>query len=351
LCAGIACAALSCAASFYQLGFLGPNGPSIAYAVSADGNTIVGSSFTPTGQEAFKWTRSGGMVGLGDFPGGFFASWAYAVNDDGSIIVGGSDDGGAPEEGAGFRWTQATGMVHIGNLGGPSTYSPGYAVSDDGNTIVGISQNPTWDTEAFRWTQSGGIQGLGYLNPGSHFSKATDVSPDGQTVVGYAPGGYYHQAFIWTQATGMQAIPGLEAATAISRDGRFVVGNTGGTAARWDGNVTQQLFATTQGVSRAAACSADGSVVVGIRNYDPNSSSGHAFIWDAVHGVRPIDEVAAAAGIDLHGFHTVYATGISADGLVVCGYGFSATEQEAWVLDLRSEGGPARKTRAKRSGG
>ncbi|MDQ2987191.1 MAG: PEP-CTERM sorting domain-containing protein [Armatimonadota bacterium] len=330
-------AAVAQAGSFHQLGFLGQNGPSIAYGISADGNTVVGSSISNAGEEAFRWTRTGGMRTLGDFPGGYVASWAYAVNNDGTIIVGGSDDGGAPEEGAGFRWTLATGLVHIGNLGGPSTYSPAYAVSDNGNVIAGISQNPTWDTEAFRWTAAGGMQGLGYLNSGSHFSKATGMTPDGNTVVGFAPGGYYYQAFRWTPLTGMQVIPNLDTASAISRNGQIVVGMSSGTAARWNGFATVILFTTTQGSSQATACSADGSVVVGVANYDPQSSSARAFVWDETHGMRTVEEVAALAGINMHGFQATWATGISADGKVICGWGFSQTNQEAWVLNLRKE--------------
>jgi hypothetical protein len=51
---------------------------SIAWAVSGDGNVVVGTS----NNEAFRWTSGGGMVGLGD------GSYANSVSGDGKIVVG-----------------------------------------------------------------------------------------------------------------------------------------------------------------------------------------------------------------------------------------------------------------------
>jgi probable HAF family extracellular repeat protein len=47
---------------------------SVAIGVSADGSVIVGPSDSASGYEAFRWTSDGGMVGLGDLPGGWFQS-------------------------------------------------------------------------------------------------------------------------------------------------------------------------------------------------------------------------------------------------------------------------------------
>jgi probable HAF family extracellular repeat protein len=77
-------------ASFQSLGYL-PGGTflsSSAYAVSADGTTVVGTSQSSNGLEAFRWTARSGMIGLGDLPGGGFRSVAYGVSADGSVIVG-----------------------------------------------------------------------------------------------------------------------------------------------------------------------------------------------------------------------------------------------------------------------
>ncbi|MCH7603269.1 MAG: hypothetical protein IIB54_10920, partial [Planctomycetes bacterium] len=57
--------------SFQGLGDL-PGGSisSGAWGVSADGSVVVGVSSSTSGQEAFRWTSGGGMVGLGDLAGG-----------------------------------------------------------------------------------------------------------------------------------------------------------------------------------------------------------------------------------------------------------------------------------------
>ena len=59
------------------------------------------------------------MQGLGDLPGGIFDSRGFAVSSDGSIVVGrcysGRDEA--------FMWTASTGMAGLGDLPGePPTH-------------------------------------------------------------------------------------------------------------------------------------------------------------------------------------------------------------------------------------
>jgi probable HAF family extracellular repeat protein len=81
------------AASFTPHGDLaGGDIQSAAYAISADGKAVVGQSISASGQEAFRWTVSGGMVGLGDLPGGgSITGNALGVSADGKVVVGQSD--------------------------------------------------------------------------------------------------------------------------------------------------------------------------------------------------------------------------------------------------------------------
>ena len=58
--------------SFQGLGYLPGYTASGATSVSADGSVVVGTASTAGAVEAFRWTAADGMVGLGDFPGGFF---------------------------------------------------------------------------------------------------------------------------------------------------------------------------------------------------------------------------------------------------------------------------------------
>src|SRR5262245_55638722 len=113
---------------FMGLGTLPDTTHSSASAVSADGEVVVGQASPPNGpNQAFIWTRVGGMVGLGDQLG-VTGSAAYAVSADGSVIVG------AP----GFRWTQSGGIVWFGGVAS--------GVSADGSVVVGSTNG-----EPFRW--------------------------------------------------------------------------------------------------------------------------------------------------------------------------------------------------------
>ena len=77
------------AASFTSLGDL-PAGRAFSQArgVSNDGSVVVGLASSASGDEAFRWTTGGGMVGLGDLAGGGFASDATGVSASGSVVVG-----------------------------------------------------------------------------------------------------------------------------------------------------------------------------------------------------------------------------------------------------------------------
>ncbi len=220
---------------------LGGNGHCRAWGVSADGNVVVGesgSTFAGLGSlEAFRWTQDGGMVGLGDLPGGTNYSYARAASADGSVVVGaGSIVGGALRA---FLWTQA-GMVDLGVLSGYVS-SGALGVSPDGSVVVGGNVSAYGAQEGFRWTQAGGMIGLGDLPGGSFFSIARGVSADGNRIVGNSSGanGSLGDAFIWDPVNGMRdlqdvlvadygfSIPAgwlLRDATAISPDGRFIVG-------------------------------------------------------------------------------------------------------------------------------
>ena len=127
------------AQSFSGLGFLTGGNASYAMGVNADGTVVVGNSnaINAAGNilEAFRWTRAGGMVGLGFLPVVLSGSDALGVNADGTVVVGLSRTSCACEEA--FRWTQAGGMV---SLGGPG--SQAFAVNADGTVVVGIGSIP-----------------------------------------------------------------------------------------------------------------------------------------------------------------------------------------------------------------
>jgi probable HAF family extracellular repeat protein len=182
---------------------------SYATAVSADGSVVVGAGRfsgavnTTEGREAFRWTQAGGMVGLGDLPGGRFGSYAQAVSADGSVVVGTSPSaasGSNVDYSEAFRWTQATGMVGLGIPTG-ATWSSADAVSADGS-VVFIGSNSL----SYRWTQATGMVELGRFG-------VNDASADGMVAAGAyvspnprIPG--LPMAAIWTPDSRMRDLSG-----------------------------------------------------------------------------------------------------------------------------------------------
>jgi probable HAF family extracellular repeat protein len=236
------------AGGMQDLGTLGGD-ESWALGVSADGSVVVGVAWNAAWQQrAFRWTEAGGMQDLGTLGGN--SSWALGVSADGSVVVGYAQNAAGDERA--FRWTAAGGMQDLGTLGGDQSWALG--VSADGSVVVGWAYNAAGKSRAFRWTAAGGIQDLGTL--GGDSSWALGVSADGSVVVGYAQNAAGHErAFRWTAVGGMEDLNTtyahlltngsvLEMASAISPDGRYIVGQGYNAATgRWEA-----FLLDTQGV-------------------------------------------------------------------------------------------------------
>jgi probable HAF family extracellular repeat protein len=328
---------------FEELGFLTSDGrgPCIPHAVSADGSTIVGMSNSETGFQAFRWTGAGGMVGLGAFdnPGGLQSSQAMAVSADGSVIVGASSlPRSLNEDGSPFRWTAQTGLVFLGSLGGTDG-GVAFGVSADGSVVVGYGSDSNFNLEAFRWAQATGPVALGDVPGGPVNSQAHGVSADGTFVVGYGSHSFvFDTGFHWQSGTGLVGYAGGFKALGVSADGSAAVGTAGGRAAIVTSGGTTMIphIGPATSTDTAYAASADGSVVVGIMSLNQGQEDlGHAFIWDAVNGTRLFELLLPTLGVDLTGWELNAATGISADGRVICGYGMNPHgEQAGWAVHL-----------------
>jgi len=295
------------ATGLVDLGRLPVRGSGDPRGISGDGLVVVGAA----GWEAFRWTAAQGPESLGDLPG-HVTSVAHDASGDGSVVVGSTGAWDiSPELAEAFRWTRETGMVGLGRLdppGGGESYA--FGVSEDGSIVVGKAEEFSW--LAFRWTQQTGMVPLASL-PGSSGCSASDVSPDGFVIVGWCYGGseglgtYWFVAFRWTEQTGMIEL-GL---------------------------------APGHGFSYANAASRFGSVIVG--RGGPSAESGHneqtseAVIWDVAHGMRRLQDVLTADGVNLDGWTLRSATDVSADGLTVVGWGTNPEGQtEGWVATLPS---------------
>lgn len=309
------------------------------YGVSADGSTVVGWSYGLNAQEAFRWTRADGMVGLGSLPGSWNSS-AYGVSADGSTVVGISASGSGSQA---FRWTRATGMVGLGNLPGGEFMSHATAVSADGRTVIGYGSS-TMANEAFRWTTAAGMVGLGAL-PGDGYSIAHGVSADGNTVVGTSGG---REAFRWTTAAGLVGLgtvsPGsYSGAIGVSADGRIVVGES----IFASGDQYRQAFCWTSAdgmiglgdlpggmfSSMATGVSLEGTVI----GTAESTLGATAFVWRENTGMQLLYDVVLAHGVDPadDGWSTLtLATAISPDGRYLAGTGVRNGLETAFLINF-----------------
>jgi len=244
-------------------------------------------------------------------------------------------------------WSGGT-IQNLGLLPGGSTGSNSgiaWGVSADGSVIVGRSAASA-GIEAFRYTTNDGImQSLGGLDSRVRpSSEAFAASADGSAIVGTAravvgviPPFFQTQthAFLWTQAGGMQdlhgALPGTpfqSSATTVSGDGQVVAGRSDFAGAptegfRWTGGVAQSL-----GAFIPDDANADGSVLVGL-------GAAGAAVWDAANGVRGVQDLLTAGGLDLGGWNLFSATGVSDNGKVIVGNAINPAGQvEAWIANL-----------------
>jgi probable HAF family extracellular repeat protein len=342
-------------ASFTPLGGLGGfPAESRAWGVSADGQVVVGGSASPrsgTEMEGFRFVGSGPMEGLGALDPTFFASIAYGVSRDGNVAVGGSFFDATRVDQA-FRWVPAGGGTIIGLGGFPPApiNTTAYGVNEDGTVVVGVGktqQSPgVLRDQAWVWSAGSGVKTpLGFLNvpnPGNdsnvthRISWANSVSADGVTVAGFSASNVEQRAVRWElPSTVPQALSGDTTtgslANAISADGRVVVGyaftaDFGISAFRWSANEGFVLLGDLPGVqgpptSQALGVSGDGSVIVGNGNSSANNFNGEAFVWD-FGGMRPLKSALESAGATgLSGWQLWWATGVSADGQTIVGYG------------------------------
>jgi probable HAF family extracellular repeat protein len=362
LAAGSSAAAATAAPGFFNLGDLaGGDFLSKASAVSADGSIVVGEGWsTASGEfmEAYRWSAAGGLQGLGfmtstDTSMNLMGSQAYGVSGDGSVIVGTGFAGrGDPLVGLdaasyqAFRWTVAGGMQGLGFLQGGDT-SEALAVSSDGSVIVGMASTATGGLQAFRWTAATGLVALGTLSSGGLFgSRANAVSSDGSVVAGASDVSFGFGAFRWTATDhmkGMGLLPGgqyVSIAIGVSADGSVIVGSgdsaAGYEAFRWTAAGGLKSLGDLPGgsvASEAMAVSADGSIVVG---HGTTDAGPEAFIWDVTHGMRNLRQVLVDDyGYNMTGWQLVDATGISADGRTIVGWGANPSgEGESYMIHL-----------------
>jgi uncharacterized membrane protein len=231
-----------------------------AAAASADGSTIVGSgeNYNPEGTYgAFRWTEAGGGVWLGGLLGNG-GSEAFAVSGDGERVVGRAGSAFANPEA--FLSIGGFAPFGLGCLTDQHPESTAWGISLDGTTIVGWSSSSI-GYEPFVRTNGGSMFGLGRPpnTPSYGVGSAYAVSANGLSVVGSTPFGTHgSRAFRWTAAQGEwtdlndsppTTPPGIFAnagsyASAVSPDGSVIIGGVGDVADAfiWDTRYGMRLI-------------------------------------------------------------------------------------------------------------
>lgn len=208
-----------------NLGLLSGYQSSAASDANHDGSVVVGTLSNGTGStpQAFRWTQSGGMQGLG------VGTQAAAISGDGTTVVG-----FISALNRAFTWTSDAGLQFLPGIGG-TMGAQAFAMNNTGSIIVGRSGDNLRTT---MWTNGVPVELLSSI-PNLNVMTPRGVSDDGSVVAGQMSAGF---AAVWTPATLTMrlddyltangvAIPAgvnLLTCTAVSAEGRTFAGWTSG---------------------------------------------------------------------------------------------------------------------------
>ena len=166
-----------------------------AGAISADGRVIVGGSSSAASGlslEAYRRRVGGGLEPLGLLPSRF-TSQALVGSENGAIIVGTS---ATENSRVTTLWSEAGGLVSLGDLPGGFEESTPVAVSNAGARVVGTGCTGLFDgtciTEPYLWEPMRGMRRLadalvdeyGIDLTGWSLDSVAHMSPDGRSIVG-----------------------------------------------------------------------------------------------------------------------------------------------------------------------
>jgi uncharacterized membrane protein len=355
------------------------NGPglSLAYNISRLGNVVVGELPSGAGGIARRVSGNWKVSELPTF-GAVNEPFSTATSVSSNNIVCGFSPKGNPTMDNAYLWTfGSTALTPLKMFSKDKTCIP-FDVSGNGNIFVGYgcSERSYGFTandpphHALIWKGAGLSPNV--IDPASvklEEDVATRISNNGSVIVGFGvtpaskPILYDpllhsrgHEPIIWRRDSsgayhrgllaGLNGFNNSGRALGINNQGNKVVGYVGVRAAsvpvRWTlMGATSSLtpLANLAGYTsgRAAAISSNGGTIVGncLRGPDANFEA-EAFIWDSANGTRNLVDVLFAGGAtNVMGWNLQEATGLSNDGLSICGHGWDPNgNYVAWVARL-----------------
>ena len=298
-----------------------------AWGISGDGRVVVGRAFTDDGWLPARWV-DGAVELLPTIPRSQSIPRTFpvaqAASGDGATIVGitGSDAYGYQGfELDGEEFT-ALGDTPQGNF----RVWDALAVSSDGRRVVGFGTPLDRQANVALLIDDGDARQIAPA-PGSSWSSAIGISPDGRTIVGFAlfelgspTHGFVHHDGV------LRALPGPQGSFAVARAvanggwriAGYALTDVGREIVLWEEGALRRLGIRTRPNLAAPplALSANGHVLVG------GSEEHGAFVWDALHGVRDLEDyVVDDLGFELGRWRLNQAMGISNDGRTIAGLG------------------------------
>jgi probable HAF family extracellular repeat protein len=179
------------AGGMVDLGALGPTSESLAYGIN-DAGTAVGWSDEASGPrltQVTKWPAGGGgPIPLNAFPS--IASIALDINNAGQIVGGAAFDTRLNDQA--FLWTREGGLQGLGTE--PSYQSWADRISEKGLVIGQLYSTPS-DRNGFIWSRDSGLLTVG--TPITDSSDTADVNNRGQVV-----GSLNGRGYLWTRSGG-----------------------------------------------------------------------------------------------------------------------------------------------------
>lgn len=299
------------------------------------------------GSAFFTWSEAESGMVIGE-SGANGVSGNCNISADGSVISMAMPNPANQDKEEAVLYTVANqSLKFLGDLGASSgdDTSSAWGMSSDGKNIVGFAWNTSSKGEGVYWKDGAPIVGLG-STVATRSSRADAVSADGMVIVGWqdASNGI-RQGAIWRN--GVQQLLKdndgniLGAAAAVSADGKTVVGIKNETGEGYIWNETDgTIFLGSDDpffITSMSAISDDGKVALGL-SFDPTQSIllGEGFIWTKDGGKVNLNEYVASLGFDDLGITLAVPTGISPDGKFLGGIGanFELSDARGFLVRL-----------------